>query len=127
EVFHADQVILTAGAWIGELLKPLGIESNVYPQKGQILHVSLPENETGNWPVAMLPTNKYILSFDDRFVLGSTVESKAGFDLKTTAGGLHQILSGVMDIAPELEKSILIESRVGFRPAIPKSFNVIGA
>lgn len=127
ETFHADQVILTAGAWISELLKPLGIESTVFPQKGQILHVKLPGMDTGKFPVAMLPTNKYILSFDDHIALGSTQESNQGFDLQTTAGGLHTILSGVMDIVPKLKESILIESRVGFRPVIPKSFNIIGA
>lgn len=126
EVFEADKVIATSGAWMNELLNPLGVQFDVVPQKGQILHVKMPNMDTSNWPVVMPPTNKYILSFDDHIVLGSTHEDKSGFDSKPTAGGLYDILSNVIGIAPTLSKSIILESRVGLRPFTPGFLPVIG-
>ena len=34
---HGDQVVLTAGAWSGDLLKSLGLELPVEPVKGQMI------------------------------------------------------------------------------------------
>ncbi|WP_156288679.1 NAD(P)/FAD-dependent oxidoreductase [Oceanobacillus salinisoli] len=126
EVFEADKVIATSGAWMKDLFAPLDVDLNVVPQKGQILHVQIPNIDTSKWPVVMPPTNKYILSFKDRIVLGSTHEDDSGFDYQTTAGGLHEILSNVMDIAPGLKNSVLLENRVGFRPFTPGFLPVIG-
>ncbi|WP_068675522.1 FAD-binding oxidoreductase [Oceanobacillus sp. Castelsardo] len=125
-VFEANKVIATSGAWMNELLVPLGVHFDVVPQKGQILHVKMPNMDTSNWPVVMPPTNKYILSFDDHIVLGSTHEDKQGFDSETTVGGLHDILSNVLEFAPTLSKSTILESRVGFRPFTPGFLPVIG-
>ncbi|KKE80140.1 FAD-binding oxidoreductase [Bacilli bacterium] len=126
DMFEADKVIATSGAWMNELLEPLGVQFDVVPQKGQILHVKMPNMDTSNWPVVMPPTNKYILSFDDHIVLGSTHENKSGFNSEKTAGGLYDILSNVLEIAPTLSNSTILESRVGFRPFTPGFLPVIG-
>ncbi|MFD1849846.1 NAD(P)/FAD-dependent oxidoreductase [Oceanobacillus bengalensis] len=126
-IMQADTVIATSGAWMNELLHPLGIAFDVVPQKGQVLHVEVPGMDTSKWPVVMPPTNQFILSFDDRIVIGSTHEDDKGFDYRTTAGGLHQILSNVMDVVPGLVESTVIETRVGFRPFTPGFLPVIGA
>ena len=41
EVF--DQVILATGAWLGDLLEPLGYEVDVRPQKGNSEIINLPK------------------------------------------------------------------------------------
>jgi len=51
---EADEIIVTAGAWAAELLKSLGVEHIVKPQKGQIIHLHLPATKTADWP-ALIP------------------------------------------------------------------------
>ncbi|MBY6038212.1 FAD-binding oxidoreductase [Fictibacillus nanhaiensis] len=123
----ADQVIATAGAWSQELLQPLGINFNVTHQKAQIVHLELPEIETNTWPVVMPPTNRYILAFEGgRIVVGATHEDEAGFDNRVTAGGVNEILTKALTVAPGLSESTILETRVGFRPFTPGFLPVIG-
>lgn len=126
--FFAEQVIVTAGAWAKELLQPLGVHFLVKPQKAQIIHLELPETDTSQWPVVIPPKNHYILTFENgRVVVGSTHENESGFDRRTTAGGIHDILSKALEVAPGLSESTYLETRVGFRPFTPGFLPVIGA
>lgn len=123
----ADKVIVTAGAWSQELLKPLGVNFKVTPQKAQIVHLELPQTETDSWPVVMPPTNQYILAFEGgRVVVGATHEDDAGFDNRITAGGVNEILTKSLAVAPGLADSTMLETRVGFRPFTPGFLPVIG-
>ncbi len=124
----ADQVIVTAGAWSKELLQPLGIDFLVKPQKAQIVHLAMPDTDTNSWPVVMPVHNQYILTFENgRVVVGSTHENEAGFDNRVTAGGIHEILSKALEVAPGLANSSFLETRVGFRPFTPGFLPVVGA
>ncbi|MEH7502807.1 FAD-binding oxidoreductase [Neobacillus drentensis] len=126
--FLADQVIVTAGAWSQELLQPLGVHFLVKPQKAQIVHLELPETNTSQWPVVIPPQNHYILTFENgRVVVGSTHENEAGFDNRVTSGGIHEILSKALEVAPGLSACTYLETRVGFRPFTPGFLPVIGA
>ncbi|WP_332692632.1 NAD(P)/FAD-dependent oxidoreductase [Halalkalibacter lacteus] len=127
ESLTADQVIVTAGAWAKELLQPLGIEFQIEPQKAQIVHLDLPETDTNAWPVVIPPTNQYLLAFEGgRVVVGATHENGVGFDNRITAGGLHEILTKALMIAPGLESSTVVETKVGFRPVAPGFLPIIG-
>ncbi|UOQ91598.1 FAD-binding oxidoreductase [Halobacillus shinanisalinarum] len=128
DTLYADRVIVAAGAWAKELVQPLGVNLLVHPQKAQIVHLELPETNTNDWPVVMPPTNKYLLSFDGgKVVVGATHETKEKFDSRVTAGGLHEIFNKVLAIAPGLDRSTMLETRVGFRPFTPDSLPVFGA
>lgn len=128
DAIKADKVIVTAGAWVNELLEPLGIRSKVYPQKAQIIHLELPSMHTNDWPVIMPPNNQYILPLDNRkIVIGATHETKEGFDNRITAGGVHEVLSKALKVAPKLSEATLVETRVGFRPFTPGSLPIIGS
>src|SRR5699024_12241654 len=50
----ADQVIVTAGAWMNELFKLLGVDFGSYPKKAQIIHFHMPGMKTNKWQVMML-------------------------------------------------------------------------
>ncbi|MBO1913914.1 FAD-dependent oxidoreductase, partial [Microvirga sp. 3-52] len=114
EEYHADKVLVTAGAWAGELLAPLGINLQVKGQKAQIAHLQLDNNSTENWPVVMPPSNQYILAFDNgRIVIGATHEDDMEYNHKVTAGGLHEIFDKAISIAPGLAEGEFIEARVG--------------
>ena len=128
EVITADIVIATSGAWMNELFKPLGVHFDVQPQKAQIVHLELPNTDTSKWPVIMPPNNQYLLTFENsRIIIGATHESDAGFDNRITAGGVHEILSKALEVAPGLAESTIIETKVGFRPFTPGSLPVIGS
>ncbi|KMJ59484.1 oxidoreductase [Bacillus sp. LL01] len=125
---QADQVILTNGAWSQEILQPLGIHFDVAPQKAQIIHLEIDYKETQSWPVVMPPNNQYILTFDNgRVVVGATHEDEAGFDTRVTAGGMNEILSKSLEVAPGLSDGTFLETRVGFRPFTPGFLPVIGS
>ncbi|MEH6953234.1 NAD(P)/FAD-dependent oxidoreductase [Neobacillus drentensis] len=127
-IYLADLVIVTGGAWSKDLLQPLGVEFLVKPQKAQIIHLELPETDTSQWPVVIPPQNHYILTFENgRVVVGSTHENEAGFDNRVTAGGILEILSKALEVAPGLSACTYLETRVGFRPYTPGFLPVIGA
>ncbi|MFS0646356.1 NAD(P)/FAD-dependent oxidoreductase [Siminovitchia sp. 179-K 8D1 HS] len=125
--FAADTYIVTAGAWAKELLKTLGIDFRVKDLKAQIIHMKLPNEDTDMWPVVIPPGNQYIVPFENgRVVAGATYENFTNFDLRVTAGGIHEILEKALHIAPGLSESAILETRVGFRPYTPGSLPVIG-
>lgn len=125
----ADEVIVCAGAWAGELLRPLGVHFRVTYQKGQILHMQMPnERSSGRWPVVIPPTDQYLLSFEDgKMVVGATHENEVELsDTRVTAGGVHEVLSKGLALAPGLADGELGDVRVGFRPFTPGFLPVIG-
>lgn len=128
EVIPADIVIICAGAWANQLLAPLGVHFLGTFQKGQIVHLKLPNTPTNHWPVIMPPNNQYMLTLEDqRIVVGATHENDLDqFDTRVTAGGLFEIIQKALAVAPGLENSTLLETRVGFRPYTPGFLPVIG-
>lgn len=129
KTLFADQVIAAAGAWMDELLDPIGMkEFAVKPQKAQILHVRYEGLDTADLPVIMPPNDQYMLSFDDqRFVIGATHEDEMGYDTNVTVFGVQDILTKALDIAPQLKDSTLLEARVGFRPMTEGFLPVFGS
>lgn len=130
KVISADEVIVCAGAWASELLKPLGIDFKVRYQKAQIMHLQVHDREdTGKWPVVMPPSDQYLLAFDQqKIVIGATHENDIeGYDTRVTAGGMQEILNKGLELAPGLADSTFQEVRVGFRPFTPGFLPVMGA
>lgn len=117
EDIYADSVLVTAGAWAPELLEPLGLSLEVQPQRGQIAHIKLPGEDTSDWPVVLPQGSHYMLAFDDsRVVAGATREPGSGFDYRLTAGGVHEVMTEALNVAPGLSTGTLEEVRIGFRP-----------
>jgi D-amino-acid dehydrogenase len=117
ERIPADRVIVTAGAWADQVLRPLGLDLQVEPQRGQIVHLQLDGVETQDWPVVLPPGSHYLVPFGSgRIVAGATRESGVGFDYRVTAAGQAEVLSEALRIAPGLGEARLVETRVGFRP-----------
>ncbi|MGM0844735.1 MAG: NAD(P)/FAD-dependent oxidoreductase [Bacillota bacterium] len=127
DCYLADEVVLTGGAWASELLKPMGINLKVTFQKAQILHILMNDFNTEEWPVVMPPNNQYLLSLGEgRIVAGSTHEEPSGYDVRPTAGGIHEILNKALQIAPGIHDGEMVETRVGFRPYTPGFLPIIG-
>lgn len=127
EYLSADTVVVAAGAWGPELLAPFGIKLKVEPQRGQIVHLKLPNQDTSDWPVILSQSSHYMVSFDDsRIVVGATRETGAGFDYRVTASGLKEVLDEALHVAPGLASGTLHEVRIGFRPAGPDILPLLG-
>lgn len=127
EIMKADTVVATTGAWMNELFNPLNIRFKARPQKAQIIHLQLKDYNTHNWPVIMPPNNQYILpTTNNKVIIGATHETEAKFDQRITAGGIHEILSKALHIAPQLADGTLFETKMGFRPFTPGSLPVLG-
>ncbi|OEH91552.1 NAD(P)/FAD-dependent oxidoreductase, partial [Bacillus solimangrovi] len=120
---YAEQVLITGGAWAKELLEPLGMNFQVTAQKAQIIHLYLPNEDTSRWPVVKPPNDQYLLTFSDgKVVIGATHENHVGFDIRPTLGGMNEVMNKALQIAPGLENSTYVETKVGFRPFTPVTF-----
>lgn len=127
ESVAADAVVVAAGAWTAQVCTQVGWQLPVGPQRGQIIHAEIPGADTGSWPVILPPSDPYLLAFPgSRVVFGATREHDAGFDYRTTIGGVGAMLSAAMDVAPGLAEATLLETRIGFRPATSDGRPVIG-
>ncbi|TCI80298.1 FAD-dependent oxidoreductase [Exiguobacterium sp. SH0S1] len=125
--YDADEIILACGAWLPELLEPIGYTARVSGEKAQIVHVQLPNVDASDWPVVMPPRRRYLLGFEGgRVVIGSTHERGKAFDARPTAVGVHEVLAKGLESAPGLAEAELIETRVGFRPVTPNSIPILG-
>jgi D-amino-acid dehydrogenase len=123
ERIDADVVLVAAGAWSPMLLGDL----LVAPQRGQIVHLEVPE-DTAGLPVARpAGGDHYLLPFaDHRIVVGATRETGAGFDPRITASGLAQVLGNALDVAPGLAGATVVDQRVGLRPASADGLPFLG-
>ncbi|HEV2236505.1 MAG TPA: FAD-dependent oxidoreductase [Ktedonobacterales bacterium] len=123
----ADAVILAGGAWSGATAAALGIDVPVAPQRGQILHLEMPDANTAHWPIVVGFHSHYLLTFaPHRVMAGATRESDSGFDPRATAGGVREALSEALRVASGLAAATLREVRVGLRPASPDGLPIIG-
>lgn len=111
-----DAVVLCTGAWAPELVREQLPHLGVAPQRGQIIHLAVPDQEPGGWPFIVGYHSHYLLPFADRVVVGATRETGSGFDYRFTAAGVREVLSEALRIAPGLETATVREMRIGFRP-----------
>ncbi|OYR54005.1 NAD(P)/FAD-dependent oxidoreductase [Halorubrum halodurans] len=123
----ADRVVIAGGAWSSAFGGDLGIGIPVEPKRGQIVHLDLPDAETGSWPILEGFRHHYIVPWPDgRLVAGATREAGSGFDPRVTAGGLREVLEEALRVAPGLDDATVIEHRVGLRPVCADGVPVLG-
>ncbi|TDD34022.1 FAD-binding oxidoreductase [Nonomuraea terrae] len=123
---EADAVIVAAGAWTGEVCRPLGVALPVFPRRGQILHVCMEGVDTAWWPIILPRNGPYLLGFtDSRIVIGATVED-VGFAPRVTMGGLDEVIEAGLRTAPGLYNATVVETRVGLRPVYAPGPALIG-
>jgi len=121
---RASTVVLTAGAWTGNILPP-GLTVPVRPLKGQALAVRTTP-ATGTlahivWTeqIHMAPKG------DGRLIVGATVEER-GFDDAITAGGLYALLEGARRAFPAIEEMAIDAVWTGFRPSSVDDSPILG-
>ncbi len=125
--FEAGRVAICAGAWAGaDGLLPEAQRLPVRPLRGEVLRLRA--------PAGALPCERIIVG--ERFylvprlsgevVLGASTEER-GFDLRVTAGGVHELLRECYRALPEIAELELVEAAAGLRPGSPDNAPIFGA
>lgn len=110
-----DQVILSTGAWLGNILEPLGYEVDVRPQKGQLRDYQV-EQDMGAFPVVMPEGEWDLIPFSGgKLSLGATHENDMGFDLTVDENLLRQMAEVASPFYPSLKEAVVSGERVGIR------------
>src|SRR3981189_879050 len=122
ERVEAKWTVIAAGCF-SAMIEGIAPYAPVRPAKGQMaaLRADDLKMERVLWSekIYLVPRN------DGRILAGATVEY-AGFDKRTTAGGIEKILSAAIDLAPGLADARIEETWAGLRPDSPDHLPILG-
>lgn len=120
---RGERVVLTAGAWSGELLATLGLELPVEPVKGQMI---LFKCAADFLPSMVLANGRYAIPRKDGHILvGSTLEH-CGFDKTPTEEALASLKASAVQLLPALADAEVVGHWAGLRPGSPEGVPFIG-
>ena len=118
---EASLVILAAGAWTNHID---GVRTPpLRPVRGQLIQLG--------WTGAPLssivwgPACYIVPRTDGSILVGATVED-VGFDERTTAAGVRDLLEAACELLPDAGSATFLDARAGLRPATPDALPVIG-
>jgi glycine/D-amino acid oxidase-like deaminating enzyme len=122
--YHADRVVVAAGAWTPEIVSSLGIQIPIVPARGQVILTE-----------ACSVRMKHILSFADHlyvkqtdagnFYLGSHTEF-VGFDSRITLEKITRFARVFTRAVPLIARLQVLRFFTGFRPICEDELPVIG-
>ena len=122
-VIEGDAVVLSAGAWSGQLLATLGLSLPVEPIKGQMILYKCAEDFL---PSMVLAKGRYAIPRRDGHVLvGSTLEYQ-GFDKTPSAQALESLRASAVELLPALGDATPVAHWAGLRPGSPEGIPYIG-
>lgn len=122
-MLHAENYIVTAGAWSKVLLGEHALGLQVHPVRGQML---LFKFDAPPFRHILVQDRLYFIPRRDGHVLvGSTLE-EAGFDKSTTSEARAALLQGVRALFPDWQERDLIRHWAGLRPGSPDNIPTIG-
>ena len=118
-----DDVVLSAGAWSGELLGGLGLVLPVEPVKGQMI---LYKCDSDFLSCMVLAKGRYAIPRRDGHILiGSTLEHE-GFDKAPTQTALESLKASAVELIPALADAQVVGHWAGLRPGSPEGIPYIG-
>jgi glycine oxidase len=122
EKVEAKWTVIAAGCF-SATIEGIAPYAPVRPAKGQMVALRADDlkMERVLWSekIYLVPRN------DGRILAGATVEY-AGFDKRTTAGGIEKVLSAAIDLAPGLADARIEETWAGLRPDSPDHLPILG-
>ncbi len=122
-IIAGERVVLTAGAWSGDLLRLLGLDLPVEPVKGQMILFKCAEDFL---PSMVLAKGRYAIPRRDGHILvGSTLEH-AGYDKTPTAEALESLKASAIELLPALADATPVGHWAGLRPGSPEGIPYIG-
>ncbi len=121
----AGHVVLAAGCY-SSTIGGLAACAPTRPVRGQMVALLSPATHIRR---VLRSEHGYIVPRDDarpqKLVAGSTIEN-AGFEKKTTASGIQQILSAALELVPKLAEAEIVETWSGLRPDTPDHLPILG-
>jgi glycine oxidase len=123
ERYQPGKVVLTAGAWSGDVAASIGLHLPTRPVKGQLLLAECRVSPVRR-PL-QVGSALFVPRPGGGLVLGVTVE-EAGFDARVTLEGLHTILHGARALVPAVGTLSLRRAWAGLRPATPDELPYMG-
>jgi glycine oxidase len=122
EKIEAKWTIIAAGCF-SAAIEGVTAYAPVRPAKGQMVALRAEdvaiERVLWSEKIYLVPRN------DGRILAGATVEH-TGFDKRTTAGGIAKVLSGAIELAPDLANAQIEETWAGLRPDSPDHLPILG-
>lgn len=111
-----DSVILACGAWLPEILEPLGYQVDVSPQKGQLRDYYFDDLETGHNPVIIPEGEIDVIPFaGGKVSVGASHEKNMGFDLTVDESILVDFEEKASAFFPRLKEASHKNDRIGIR------------
>lgn len=115
-----DAVILAVGAWLPDILKPLGYEVAVQPQKGQLTDFQFDGLETQDMPVVMPDGEIDLIPYiNGKVAVGASHENDQGYDLQEDQAVLQELKDQALAFYPALDTAEVLANRVGTRAYTP--------
>jgi glycine oxidase len=106
-------LVMAAGAWSGPLLEPIGVCAPTPPVKGQIV---LLRSARPLLKRIVEHAKNYLVPRDDGRILVGATEENAGFDTRTTASGVRELLDHAVRLCPILGQAEVEAAWAGLRP-----------
>ena len=121
--FEARRFLIAAGAWSDELLGLFGWRPGVRPVRGQI--VLLNTGIEGQRPLLLCGKRYLVPRGDGRVLIGST-EEEVGFDTRTTAAAVGELIAFATAMVPALGRATVERCWAGLRPGSADGLPYLG-
>ncbi len=122
--YAAETVVIAAGPWSTELVKPFGVDLRVHPSKGEILRLQPPGG--AGFGVHIHGPCSLVHKKDGLVWVAATGED-AGFDRTPTDHAKSQLLENARVMMAESAEWPIVEHSVCFRPATPDDLPIVGS
>jgi glycine oxidase len=123
---RARATVLATGAWSGVATwLPREARPQVRPVKGQIVTLRGPVDAAPAERIVVTERVYLVPRADGRLVAGATVE-EMGFDVRVTAGGVHELLREAYRALPDIAELELERAVAGLRPGTPDNAPIVG-
>lgn len=120
---RAKRIVLAGGAWTGQLLGRLCPRVTIRPVRGQIVLLNTGCSLLRH---VLMSGPRYIVPRPDGRVLVGSTEEDVGFDKRTTAEAIRDLLALAVDLVPALGAAPLERCWAGLRPGSPDGLPFLG-
>ncbi len=119
----ADRFVLATGAWTGALLEQVGWRPGIRPVRGQI---ALLKPGAPLFRRILAHGKRYLVPRPDGRVLAGSTEEDAGFDKRTTAAAIGDLIALAVGLVPALAQAQVERCWAGLRPGSPDGLPFLG-
>ncbi|MGP6140709.1 NAD(P)/FAD-dependent oxidoreductase [Jeotgalibaca sp. A127] len=111
-----DAVILATGAWLPQILEPLGYRVDIRGQKGQLVVLQTDDVDNGDLPVIMPEGEIDVLPIGNgKVFVGATHENDKGYDITVEPDIVNHLIEQGEALFTRLQGAQTIEVKVGTR------------